>query len=91
VVTLPQHIDTSNADLIREQLLWIINRGAVVLIADLTGTLSCYYSGTDALASAHHRAVANGTNLRLIVTADAVRRVLTVNGLDRLTAVCPGG
>jgi anti-anti-sigma factor len=89
VVTLPEHIDTSNADLIREQLLWIINRGAVVLIADLTGTVSCDYCGADALARAHHRATANGTNLRLAVTADAVRSVLTRNGLDRLVAVYP--
>jgi len=89
LVTLPQHIDSSNAGQIREQLLWIINRGAVVLIADLTGTVSCDYSGADALARAHHRAVANGTELRLVVTADAVRRVLSANGLDRLVAVYP--
>jgi anti-sigma B factor antagonist len=88
-VTLPQHIDTSNASQIREQLLWIINRGAAVLIADLTRTLSCDYSGADALARAQHRAVANGTELRLVVTADAVRRVLTLNGFDRLIAVYP--
>jgi anti-anti-sigma factor len=89
VVTLPQHIDTANARQIREQLLWIINRGAAVLIADLTTTLSCDYSGADALARAHRRAIANGTELRLAVTADAVRRVLTLNGVDRLIAIYP--
>jgi anti-sigma B factor antagonist len=89
LVTLPQHIDSSNAGQIREQLLWIINRGAVVLIADLAGTVSCDYSGADALARAHSRAVANRTELRLVVAADAVRRVLSVNGLDRLAAVYP--
>jgi anti-anti-sigma factor len=89
VITLPQHIDTFNAGQIREQLLWIINRGAAVLIADLTGTVSCDYSGADALARAHHRAMANGTELRLAVTADAVGRVLTLNGFDRLVAIYP--
>ena len=89
VVTLPKHIDNSNADQVREQLLWIINRGAAVLIADLTGTASCDYSGGDALARAQHRAVANGTELRLVVIADVVRRVLTLNGIDRLVAVYP--
>lgn len=89
VVTLPQHIDPANADQIREQLLWIINRGAVVLIADLTGTVSCDYSGADALARAHHRATANGAELRLTVPADVVRRVLTLSGLDRLVAIYP--
>ena len=87
VVTLPQHIDGSNADQIREQLLWIINRGAAVLIVDLTGTVSCDYSGADALARVHDRAVANGTELRLAVNADVVRRVLSLSGLDRLVAV----
>ena len=89
VVTLPQHIDGSNAGQIRERLLWIINRGAAVLIADLAGTLSCDYGGAEALARAHHRAAANGTELRLVVTADAVRRVLRVSGLDRPVAVYP--
>jgi anti-sigma B factor antagonist len=89
VVTLPQHIDSSNAGQIRDQLLWIINCGAAVLIADLTGTISCDYAGADALARAHHRAMANGAELRLAVTADAVRRVLSVDGFDRLVAVYP--
>jgi hypothetical protein len=35
VVTLPEHIDSSNAGQIREQLLRIIDRGAAVLVADL--------------------------------------------------------
>jgi two-component system, NarL family, response regulator DevR len=89
VVTLPRHIDSSNASQIREQLLGIINGGAAVVIADLTGTVSCDCSGADALARVHHRAVANRTQLRLVVIADAVRRVLTRNGLDRLAAVYP--
>ena len=90
VVTLPQRIDTSNADQIREQLLWLINRGAAVLITDLTGTVSCDYSGADALARAHHRAVAlDAPSCGSAVTADAVRRVLTLNGFDRLVAIYP--
>jgi anti-sigma B factor antagonist len=89
VVTLPAHIDSSNAGQIREQLLWIINRGAAELIVDLTETLSCDYSGADALARAHHRAEANGTELRLVVFADVVRRVLRLAGLDRPVAVYP--
>lgn len=89
VVTLPRHIDASCADPIREQLLWLINRGAVVLVADLTGTVSCDYSGADALARAQQRATANGTELRLVVTAEVVRRVLSLNGFDRLVAVYP--
>lgn len=89
VVTLPECIDRSNADQVREQLLLVINRGAAVLIADLAATVSCDYSGADALMRAYHRAGASGTDLRLVVSADVVRRVLSLSGLDRLISVYP--
>ena len=89
VVALPEHIDVSNASQIREELLWVINRGAAVLIADMTGTLSCDHSGVDAVMRAYQRALASGTQLRLVVTAPIVRRVLGVSGLDRLIPVYP--
>src|SRR5215468_6833412 len=89
VVALPEHIDVSNASQIREELLWLINRGAAALIADMTATLSCDYSGADALMRAYQRALASGTHLRLVVTAPIVRRVLVINGLDRLIPVYP--
>lgn len=89
VVTLPECIDRSNADQVREQLLLAINRGAAVLIADLAATVSCDYSGVDALARAYRRADASGTDLRLVISADVVRRVLSPSGLDRLISVYP--
>ena len=89
VVALPEHIDVSNASQIREELLWVINRGAAALIADMTATLSCDYSGADAVMRAYQRALASGTQLRLVVTAPIVRRVLGINGLDRLIPVYP--
>jgi len=89
VVALPEHIDVSNASQIREELLWVINRGAAALIADMTATLSCDYSGADSVIRAYRRAVASGTQLRLVVTAPIVRRVLGINGLDRLVPVYP--
>ena len=55
LVTLPQHIDSSNAGQICEQLLWIINRDAVVLIADLTGTASSCRCERDRAAAGGHR------------------------------------
>lgn len=79
----------SNVDCAREQLLLAINRGAAVLIADMAATVSCDYSGTDALMRAYQRAAANGTDLRLVVVGDVVRRVLALSGLDRLVSVYP--
>jgi anti-anti-sigma regulatory factor len=56
-VTLPEHIDLSNADQLREQLLSVINRGATELIVDMTPTVSCDHAGADAVARAYQRLV----------------------------------
>jgi anti-anti-sigma factor len=89
VVTLPEHIDVSNVARLREQLLSVINRGAAVLIADMTSTASCDHAAVDAVARAYHRAAVSGTQLRLVVTAPVVRRVLSIEGLDRLVSIYP--
>jgi anti-anti-sigma factor len=89
VVTLPEDIDVSNADQIREQLLAVINRGAAVLIADMTATVSCDYVGGEAVIRAYQRAVISGTDLRLVVTDRIVRRMLSYNGADRLVPIYP--
>ena len=88
-MTLPEDIGVSNAGQIREQLLSVINRGAAVLIADMTTTVSCDYAGGEAVIRAYQRAVISGTDLRLVVTAQIVRRVLSYNGLDRLVSIYP--
>jgi anti-sigma B factor antagonist len=89
VVTLPENVDVSNSGPIREQLLELLNRGADVLIADMTGTVSCDYSGADALSRAYRRASASGAQLRIAVTAPVVRRVLDASALDRLVSIYP--
>ena len=87
VVALGEHIDVSNAGQLSEQLLLLVNRGAAELIVDMSATVSCDYAGADAVVRAYQRAAANGTQLRLVVAAAMVRRVLAVNGLDRLIPV----
>ena len=87
LVTLPEHIGMSESGPIREQLLDLLDRGAAVLIVDMAGTLSCDRSGADALVRAHQRALADGAQLRVAVTAPAVRQVLEASGLDRLVSI----
>jgi anti-anti-sigma factor len=89
VVTLPEHIGVSNSGQIREQLLELVNRGAAVLIADMTGTVSCDHGGADALLRVYQRASVSGAGLRVAVTAQIVRRVLDASGLDRLVSIYP--
>jgi anti-sigma B factor antagonist len=89
IVTLPEQIDVSNAGQIRDQLLIAINHGATALIADMTATASCDHDGADALMRAYQRGLITGTQLRLVVTAQIVGRVLRINGLDRLISIYP--
>jgi anti-sigma B factor antagonist len=89
IVTLPEQIDASNADLVREELLAAINRGATELVADMSATVSCDYGGANALVRAYQRGAVSGTQLRLVVAAPIVRRILEVNGLDRLISIYP--
>lgn len=89
VVSLPEHIDVSNAGRIREELLAILNRGAQALIVDMTATMSCDEAGAAAVVRAYRRASTSGTELRLVVTSGIVRRVLSISGVDRLVPMYP--
>jgi anti-anti-sigma factor len=89
VVAFPAHVDVSNVGQLRDRLLSVINRGATVLVADMTGTVSCDHAAVAALARACQRAEANGTQLRLVVPAPVIRRVLSIEGLDRLVSIYP--
>jgi anti-anti-sigma factor len=87
IVALPDRVDVSNAGQICEELLLVIDGGSTALIADMTATVSCDHAGADALVHAYRRALVMGTPLRLVVSARAVQRVLTLNGLDPLVPV----
>ena len=87
VVAFPEHVDMSNAAQIRDQLLEVFDRGATVVIADMSATAWCDYVGVDAVARACQRAAVCRAELRLVATAPAVRRLLAAQGLDRLVPV----
>jgi len=89
IVALPEQIDVTNAGQIRAELLLVINQGAAALIADMTATVACEHAGADAVVRAGQRAIVSGIQLRLVVTAPIVRRVLSINGLDRLIPIYP--
>ena len=89
IVAFPGHVDVSNVGQLRDRLLSVINRGAAVLIVDMTDTVSCDHSAVDAVAQACQRAAVSGTQLRLVVTAPVIRRVLSIEGLDRLVSIYP--
>jgi anti-sigma B factor antagonist len=89
VVSLPAEIDITNADQVREDLLSLLNQGAVLLIADLSKTTFCDSAGVGALVRTFRRAQASQSELRLVVSTRAVQRVLALTGVDRLLNIYP--
>ena len=89
VITLPEEIDISNSEQVRDELLLLLNRGPAVLIVDMTETTFCDSAGVNALVRAHKRATANGAEIRVVVASRGVQRVLAITGVDRLIPVYP--
>lgn len=89
MIRLPAEVDITNADAIREDMLSLINQGAAVLIADLSVTTFCDSAGVNALVRAYKRARASGAVVRLVVTAPAVQRVLSLIGVDQFIVSYP--
>ncbi len=89
VISLPAEIDVSNADRVREDLLSVINRGATLLVVDMSATTFCDSAGLNALVRAFKRATASGAGMRLAVSEAAVRRILAITGVDHLIDVYP--
>jgi anti-sigma B factor antagonist len=89
VIRLPAEVDITNADAIREDMLSLINQGAVALIADMSTTTFCDSAGVNSLVRAYKRARASGAVMRLVVTAPAVQRVLSLIGVDHFITSYP--
>jgi len=89
VVTLPTEIDLTNADLVQEELLSVLNQGATLLVADLSKTSFCDSAGVSALVRAFRRAVTSTGTMRLVVGTPAVERVFSISGVDRLVDTFP--
>jgi anti-anti-sigma factor len=86
---MPAEIDIANAGKVRETLWRALNGRVRILVIDMSGTTFCDVSGLHVLERAYQRAQAGGAQLRLVVTAPIVRRLLTVYGLHRMIAIYP--
>jgi anti-anti-sigma factor len=87
VVALPPEVDISNADLVSDTLLAVLNRGVGTLVADMTGTRFCACAGVTALVRAQQRAATNRAEIRVAATTPIVLRVLALTGADRMLPV----
>ena len=87
VVTMPAEIDAVNADAVREAVFAGASHGAAVLIIDMGATTFCDSAGVRVIVDTYNQAAA--TRTRLLLVAMAVRRILTLSGVDQLIPVYP--
>ncbi len=88
MVVLPDEIDLVNADSVGERLVVAVVPGVAVVIADPTVTVFCDCAGVRSLL-AGRRASAVHAELRLVVRARAVLRILELLGADQVLPVYP--
>lgn len=89
VIALPAEIDMANADQVGQQLGAALAPGVKAAIADMTATRFCDSSGISVLVRAHQRAVANHTQLRLVVASTVVLAAMRVVRMDCLLPIYP--
>ena len=84
VVATPEEIDITNAPELRSALLEAAAHGHGTIVADLSRTEFCDSSGLHTLLAAHKRATDAGDEMLLVIPGNAVLRVFTITGVDRI-------
>ena len=84
VVVTPDAIDITNADGLQAALLEASGQGHGRLVVDMSRTQFCDTAGLHALVGAHKRALAQGREMRLVISGAAVRRIFALTGLDQV-------
>lgn len=89
IVVLPAEIDIGNAAEVGSQLRTALRPGTAVVIADLSATTFADSSAVRALLTATDAAAAIGADLRLVIPAPEVLRILQVLGVDGMLRIYP--
>ena len=89
VIPMPLEIDIDNSGHLGEKLASALTSGAPKLIADLSVTSFCDCSGIRMLAETYMEAIRQGVELRLVLPAGPILRMLSLMDLDRWLPICP--
>lgn len=89
IVSLPAEIDCGNAAWISDELIAVAARGPANLVVDMTATSFCASAGVTVLLKVQERMTADGARMQLAVAGDAVRRILTLTGVDQPIVTYP--
>jgi anti-sigma B factor antagonist len=85
VVAAPEEIDMATVEPLRVALLHAAADRPATIVVDMTRTRFCDSSGLAVLVRAHRRALADGSELRLVLpVGGAVSRVFAITSLDRI-------
>src|SRR5215469_4284967 len=82
VVVTPEEVDITNAAGLREALGEAAGRGPGGFVVDMSRTRFCDTAGLQALVGAHKHAVAEGSEVWLVITGAAVARIFAITHLD---------
>ena len=89
VVTTPEEIDMTNAELLRAALVAARTSSSAVVVVDMSSTEYCDSTGLNTLVRAQKKVSDDGGELRLVVRTSAVQRMLAVTGVEKLFGVYP--
>lgn len=92
VVTAPEEIDLANAAglqaaLLEAALLETAEPGRAIVVVDMSRTRFCDSAGLNALVGANRRVRAEGGEVRLVIVAEAVARIVALTGVDRVVPI----
>ena len=87
VVTAPEEIDVANAAGLRAALLEAAGSGRALVVVDMSRTRFCDSAGLNALVAVARQARAEGGEIRLVVVAGAVARLMALTGVDRVIPI----
>jgi len=87
VVTAPEEIDLTNAAGLRAAVSEAVGSGPALVIVDMSGTRFCDSAGLNVLVAMDRRARAEGGEIRLVIVAEAILRVVALTGVDRVIAI----
>ena len=89
VVAAPEEIDITNAAGLRAVLHDAAAQGSRTLVVDMSQTQFCDSTVLNVLVRAHQRALAQGGEMRLVISAAHVLRIFAITGIDRVIPSFP--
>jgi anti-sigma B factor antagonist len=83
VISTPAELDVTNTAQLRTALL-AASRQCATVVVDMSQTAFCDSASLSALLRARQRAMADGGEVRLVITTAQVLRIFALTGVDRL-------